>query len=383
MGKVTLNGRVPININGEVDGYFKTQKGLRQGDPISPLLFNLVADALSEMLTLAKEAGHLEGVVPNLVPGGLTHLQYADDMILFLQNTEENILTVKFLLYCFEAMSGMKINYQKSEVFVIGVDDAEAQRIAEKFNCERGKFPMKYLGIPISSVRLTVADFAASPDKLEKRLATWKCGHLSYGGKAILVNSSLTSIPMYTMGVYLLPETTHQMMDSIRVRFFWEGLENKRKYHMVKWEALCRPKEFGGLGFNNTRVMNAALRCKWIVRIESGQDDLCCMLLRRKYCSNEGEGGFFQSRQEGGSQFWKGLHAVKHWLRLGSWYEIGEGNSTSFWNDVWSGEAPLKVAFPAIYKACSNHNETVKQVHNSGEWVINLRRSLTELELEE
>ena len=67
MGKVTLNGRVPININGEVDGYFKTQKGLRQGDPISPLLFNLVADALSEMLTLAKEAGHLEGVVPNLV----------------------------------------------------------------------------------------------------------------------------------------------------------------------------------------------------------------------------------------------------------------------------------------------------------------------------
>lgn len=183
VGKATLNGRVAININGEVDGYFKTQKGLKQGDPISPLLFNLVADALSEMLTLAKEAGHLEGVVPNLVPGGLTHLQYADDTILFLQNTEENILTVKFLLYCFEAMSGMKINYQKSEVFVIGVDDAEAQRIAEKFNCERGKFPMKYLGIPISSVRLTVADFAASPDKLEKRLATWKCGHLSYGGK--------------------------------------------------------------------------------------------------------------------------------------------------------------------------------------------------------
>lgn len=59
-----------VNINGEVGEFFKTQKGLRQGDPLSPLLFNLVADALSELLTLAKEVGHLEGLVPELILGG-------------------------------------------------------------------------------------------------------------------------------------------------------------------------------------------------------------------------------------------------------------------------------------------------------------------------
>lgn len=109
----TVEGRVAININGEVKDFFKTYRGVRQGDPLSPLLFNLVADALSEMLNRAKEAGHLEGLVPQLVPGGLTHLQYADDTILFLANTEENIATIKFLLYCYEEMSGLKINYQK------------------------------------------------------------------------------------------------------------------------------------------------------------------------------------------------------------------------------------------------------------------------------
>lgn len=70
IGKAITNGRVAVNINGEVGEFFKTQKGLRQGDPLSPLLFNLVADALSELLTLAKEVGHLEGLVPELILGG-------------------------------------------------------------------------------------------------------------------------------------------------------------------------------------------------------------------------------------------------------------------------------------------------------------------------
>lgn len=63
-----------------------------------------------------------------------------------------------------------------------------------------------YLGIPIAIDRLTVADFSIPPNKIEKRLATWKCGHLSYGGKGILINSCVSSIPLYMMGVYLMPE---------------------------------------------------------------------------------------------------------------------------------------------------------------------------------
>lgn len=96
---------------------------------------------------------------------------------------------------------------------------------------------------------------------------------------------------MYMMGMYLLAEQTHHKMDSLRARFFWEGLERKRKYHMIKWEALCRPKEFGGVGFINTRVMNKVMLCKWIFKLESGCDDLCCRMLRRKYMQNGG--GFF------------------------------------------------------------------------------------------
>ena len=90
------------------------------GDPLSPLLFNLVGDALDAILNNAKKEGLIKGLVPHLVPGGITHLQYADDTIILLELDDQSIIYTKFLLYCFESMSGLKINYEKSEVMVLG-----------------------------------------------------------------------------------------------------------------------------------------------------------------------------------------------------------------------------------------------------------------------
>ena len=64
---------------------------MRQGDPLSPLLFHLVGDALSAILDRAKEAGVIRGLVPHLIPGGISHLQYASDTLLFLHNDMESI----------------------------------------------------------------------------------------------------------------------------------------------------------------------------------------------------------------------------------------------------------------------------------------------------
>jgi len=79
-------GSVAINVNDEVGPYFQTKKGLRQGDPLSPILFNLVADMLTLFITRAKAAGQVSGVVPHLVDDGLSILQYADDTILFIKH---------------------------------------------------------------------------------------------------------------------------------------------------------------------------------------------------------------------------------------------------------------------------------------------------------
>jgi hypothetical protein len=109
--QIIESGKVGININGETGGFFNTHKGLRQGDPLSSLLFNHVTDALATMFDNAKLAGEIKGLVPHLVEGGITHLQYANDTIVLLNMDEQSIIHTKFLRYCFENMSGLKINY--------------------------------------------------------------------------------------------------------------------------------------------------------------------------------------------------------------------------------------------------------------------------------
>jgi len=234
--KTVKGGRVAIDVNGERGVFFRSHKGLRQGDPLSPLLFNLVGDAFSAMLRLACRRGELEGLVPHLVENRLSHLQYADDTVIFLRNTQVSKRNLKFILFCYEAMSGMKINYEKSEVLVVGIEQSEHQQIADFFGCKMGVWPMTYLGIPVSVNKITKAQLNFVVDKAKRCLGTWKCETLSSGGKAVLLNSCLSSIPMYTMGVYILYEGNYQALDSVRKKFFWQGTNKKRKYHMVTWE---------------------------------------------------------------------------------------------------------------------------------------------------
>lgn len=96
----------------------------------------------------------------------------------------------------------MRINYSKSEIFIVGLSEEVGMKVASAFNYKLSTFTMKYLGLPIGVRRLSMDELSGAAKKMEKRLQLWKCGHLSHGGRSILINSSLTSIPMYTMGFY-------------------------------------------------------------------------------------------------------------------------------------------------------------------------------------
>lgn len=139
------------------------------------------------------------------------------------------------ILSCYEALSGMKINFEKSKMFSVGLSDEEQQLAAACLGCKIGTFPMTYLGMPVSYCKITKAQLRFVSDKTEKRLGTWQCDYLSSGGKATtLIDSCLSNIPMFTMGVYQLYERNFQLLDTIRSRFYWQGTGKKRKYHMVK-----------------------------------------------------------------------------------------------------------------------------------------------------
>lgn len=114
-------GKVCVNVNGQRSDFFKTFRGLRLGDPLSPFLFNLVANALGNLMNKAKARGLIQGLVQRLIPESISHIQYADDTVIMVDPTVENIRNLKIILYCFEFLSRLKINFHKSEAFLFGV----------------------------------------------------------------------------------------------------------------------------------------------------------------------------------------------------------------------------------------------------------------------
>jgi hypothetical protein len=198
---------------------------------------------------------------------------------------------------------------------------------------------MKYLGVWISDKHMSISDLAYVYQKVEKKLPTCQSAGLSSGGKAVLIQSCLSSIPNYSMGIYLLQDEIHQKMDSARSNFFWHGPNIKRKYHMASWDLLASPRKAGGLGFTNTRVMNICLLAKWIFKIENGDYNIWCNLLRRKYL---GEKGIFSCRKNNSSQFWKGLMAIRNECARGLKYIVGNAKRTRFLAGHLGWRMPLK-----------------------------------------
>jgi hypothetical protein len=116
---MVMGGSVGIKVNDEICPFFQTKRGLRQGDPMSPILVNIVADMLALLIRRAKADGQIRGVIPHLVDDGLSILQYVDDIVLLLDHDLEQAKNLKLLLCAFEQLSGLKINFHKSEIFLL------------------------------------------------------------------------------------------------------------------------------------------------------------------------------------------------------------------------------------------------------------------------
>ncbi|WKA12209.1 hypothetical protein VitviT2T_029623 [Vitis vinifera] len=125
-----------VLVNGNAKGWVKASRGLRQGDPLSPFLFTLVADVLSRILLRAEERNLLEGFKVGRNRTRVSHLQFADDTIFFSNTREEELQTLKSLLLVFEHISGLKVNFDKSNIYDINLDQNHLSGLAELLDCK-------------------------------------------------------------------------------------------------------------------------------------------------------------------------------------------------------------------------------------------------------
>ena len=340
---------------------------------MSSILFNIVVDMLAILIARAKEAGQVEGVIPHLVQDGLSILQYVDDIVLFMSHDFEKARNMKLILSTFEQLSGLKINFHKSEIFCFGKARDNEVFYSQLFGCGVGKFPFRYLGLPMHTRKLSNKDWQTIENRIEKKLSGWKGKLLSVGGRLVLLNSVLSSLPMFMMSFFELPKGVLEKIDCFRSRFYWQNDQHKRKYRLAKWEILCQPKGQGGLGIHNLDLQNKCLLSKWLFKLLN-EDGMWQELLRNKYIKDKILGGCTKKPTD--SHFWKGLMNVKDsFMSFGS-FKVKDGSQTHFWMDTWLGNQPLKDRFPSLFNIVRRKQDLVATVIASVPLNISFRRNL-------
>jgi hypothetical protein len=165
-------GHVGRTMNDTVCQKFQTKKGVRQDDPYSPILFNIVVDILAILINRAKGEWQLSGVIPHLVDDDLSILQYMDDTILFMEHNFEQTKNMKLLLSAFEQLSVLKINFHKREIFYFGEAKNYESQYEQLFGCKKVTFPFRYLGIPMHNRKLNNKDWKMIQEQIEKMLSS-------------------------------------------------------------------------------------------------------------------------------------------------------------------------------------------------------------------
>ena len=149
---------------------------------------------------------------------------------------------MKLILTIFEQLSGLKINYHKSELFCFGEAKEVESDYMNIFGCQVVETPHTYLGIPLHYKRISNKDWKIIEDRFERKLSTWKGKLLSYGGRLTLINSVLSNLSVYMLSFFEIPKEVLKKLNFCRSRFFWQGDGHKRKYRLSKWDILCRSR---------------------------------------------------------------------------------------------------------------------------------------------
>lgn len=194
-----------IVVNGALHEFFRGQRGLRQGDPLSLLLFVIGMDYLSRILR-HRVVDRSFLFHPKCLQLNITHLCFADDVMIFTKGTTSAVQVVKQVIDEFSAISGLTVSQQKCGVFICGVSAEIAHQMRGILNMPAGNFPFRYLGIPLHGRSLRSTEFQGLLQKLKEKVQGWQAKHLSYTGRLTLIQSVLYSIIRFWCSILFIPQ---------------------------------------------------------------------------------------------------------------------------------------------------------------------------------
>eukprot|EP00253_Pinus_taeda_P013625 PITA_13625 len=331
-------------VNGSPTNFFQAQRGIRQGCPLSPFLYILMADSLSRKLAVEKSVSSLPGLKPSEVSTPLNHDLFTDDSLLLggvstrIAKAFDNVLKS----YC--RVTGALINESKSGIYSWNAEQQEITNISRilGFKGQAKWDSFRYLGLPISSGANKRCFWTHIISKIKSKITNWGGYWLTKGGKSILIKTQLSALPIYQSAFLLAPKYVTDQIATLIRNFLWQGGKgNEKKLHLVKWDTVKRPIDEGGLQIRDPSFINKSLGGKLLWKIISDPSHPINIILRSKYSDKEAIRKMQIQSTTASSQVWRLCCKSSEFFKKHMYRIPGNGKSTQLWKDRIMGKDPL------------------------------------------
>lgn len=294
-----------VQANGELAGYFQSEWRLKQGCALSPYLFVICMDVLSKLLDKSAQRNQI-GYHPKCKNMGLTHISFADDIMVFTDGSLRSIEGIIEAFDYFAKVSGLKISMEKLTIFYAGISDDEKHVLLNQSDFESGSLPVRYLGLPLLTKHMRKSDDEVLIEKIKNLISLWTNRFLSMAGRLQLIGSVLMSIVNFWMTGFQLPGECIKEINSLCSAFLWYGPSLNATKSKISWDVVCTPKRESGLGLRPLKEMNRVLCLKLLWRLLSSQQSLWTYWIKRYLLKGE---TFWSAKNKtnAGSWMWRNL----------------------------------------------------------------------------
>ncbi|KAG7552255.1 Reverse transcriptase domain [Arabidopsis thaliana x Arabidopsis arenosa] len=326
-----------VSVNGSIGGFFKSKRGLRQGDPLSPYLFVLAMEVFSSLLKSRFEAGYIH-YHPKTADLSISHLMFADDVMVFFDGGSSSLHGISEALDDFASWSGLQVNKNKTNLYLAGTDQSEALAIS-RYGYPASTLPVRYLGLPLMSRKLKISEFEPLIEKIARRFRSWAVKSLSFAGRVQLISSVITGMVNFWLSTFVLPLGCVRRIESLCSRFLWSGNIDSGRGAKIAWSSVCLPKNEGGVGLRRFSMWNKTLclRFIWLLFAENGS-----LWTAWHMTHHIKDKSFWAIDATPNDQWtWKMLLNLRP---LGERFlkaQLGNGQKTFFWFDNWTPFGPL------------------------------------------
>ncbi|XP_020695594.1 uncharacterized protein LOC110109036 [Dendrobium catenatum] len=351
-----------ILINGQLIEGIMAKCGFRQGCPLSQYLFILCSELISAHIHQNfKELG-----VP-IRRGGppVSHLLYADDILVFAGASIPNVKKVSSILEEYCSWTGQKVNRSKSYIlFSKSTSSSTRSWLAKITGCRKVE-EMEYLGIKFALRRLTRKDFAPLLQQARVKTMAWGVRHLSMAGRVTLINSLLIPSYVYLVTHTLVPRGILNEVEKVCRNFLWDADANHKGIHYASWKMVSRPRRMGGLGFHaNVNWVGPLREIAW----EYISKPRC--LLHRCMVQKYGKWPWVEAFKRGDSTVWKLICNGAISLGCCVRWKVVNGSNIDILNHIWIWDRAISM-WPTFYDIVAVEDLSVAElITESGNWDV-------------